>query len=145
MGYRSLSAYTDDDTAVANNLLLPRYAESDPTSSPPSPASIESFDVLDSIPWRRSYISLDSGSSQDRRLDRLRKRCRGKKTRIVAILLLFILFVTGCTLGGYLAVKHEKDKLKDNCYARNGGDRCAELTWARCVARNGFGYCEGFM
>lgn len=61
------------------------------------------------------------------------------------ILLLFTLFVAGCTIGGYLAIKHEKEKLRINCYSRNGGEKCEQLPWAKCVARNGLGYCEGIM
>ncbi|ORY19725.1 hypothetical protein BCR34DRAFT_448740, partial [Clohesyomyces aquaticus] len=56
-GYTPLSPYTDDDNALSNNLICPRYADSDPTSAPPSPASIESFDILDSVAWRRGHTS----------------------------------------------------------------------------------------
>ncbi|KAF1939109.1 hypothetical protein EJ02DRAFT_266233 [Clathrospora elynae] len=109
-GYRPLSPYTDDDTTFANNLLCPRYAECDPTYAPPSPASIESFDVLDNIPWRRSYIPLDSGERRGSGVcNRLRGRWLKNKSRGMTVLLL-TLVVSGCTLGGYLAIKHKNHK-----------------------------------
>ncbi|KAF2030311.1 hypothetical protein EK21DRAFT_38754, partial [Setomelanomma holmii] len=105
--YKSLSSYSDhEDAIVANSLLCPRYAENDPTSAPPSPASIESFDILDSIPWRRSYISSDSGPD-GRRLARQWKK---QRMRVIVASLLLALLVTGCTISAYLAVKHEKSK-----------------------------------
>ncbi|KAF1841690.1 uncharacterized protein K460DRAFT_369700 [Cucurbitaria berberidis CBS 394.84] len=113
-GYRPLSPYTDDVTTFANELLCLRYAESDPASAPPSPASIESFDVLDSVPWRRSYVSLDSRRSRSNTGDMLRRRWKDKTAYIIAIMLFCTLFVIGCTLGGYLAIKHKKEKLRDS-------------------------------
>ncbi|KAH3912354.1 hypothetical protein HBI56_004690 [Parastagonospora nodorum] len=100
--YQPLAPYTDDDT-----LLCPRYAENDPTSAPPSPASIESFDILDSIPWRRSYISLDSNGAS------LSRRWRTRKAQITALVWVLTLLLTGCAVGGYVwhrAVKHGKSK-----------------------------------
>jgi hypothetical protein len=55
-----LSPYIDDDLALA-----PRYADRDMTSAPPSPASIQSFDILEAIPWRKSYISLDADTEHN--------------------------------------------------------------------------------
>lgn len=104
VGYKPLAPYSDDDTTFANNLLCPRYAENDLTSAPPSPASIESFDVLDSIPWRRSYISLDNGAGSGR----LRKQWKRHRAQAIALLLLFLLAMTGCGVGGYMAVRHGK-------------------------------------
>ncbi|KAI8937448.1 hypothetical protein NX059_005170 [Plenodomus lindquistii] len=104
-GYKPLALYTDDDTAVANTLLCPRYADTDPTSAPPSPASIESFDILDNVPWRRSYISLGRTSAQEAAL---RRRWRYDRARILAALLLSTLVAAGCTLGGILAARHLK-------------------------------------
>jgi hypothetical protein len=96
--YQPLALYTDDDT-----LLCPRYAENDPTSAPPSPASIESFDILDSIPWRQSYISLDNSAGQSR-------RWRMCKAQLTALVLLLTLLLSGSSVGGYVAVKHGKNK-----------------------------------
>ncbi len=100
--YGPVLPYTDDDTAFANQTLCPRYAESDPTSAPPSPASVESFDILDNVPWRRSYISLDSGHGRFQ----IQKRGTSRRRRsacIIAILLLFcMLLVAGCAFVVYL-------------------------------------------
>lgn len=104
-GYKPLASYTDDDTTIASNLLYPRYADTDPTSAPPSPASIESFDILDNVPWRRSYISLGPSSRHNETLGRRLKRNRA---RLLAILLLFTLVAAGCTLGAILAARHGK-------------------------------------
>lgn len=89
--YQPLALYTDDDT-----LLCPRYAENDPTSAPPSPASIESFDILDSVPWRRSYISLDDNGAD------LSRRSRTRKAQITALVWVLTLLLTGCAVGGYV-------------------------------------------
>ncbi|KAH7078420.1 hypothetical protein FB567DRAFT_596019 [Paraphoma chrysanthemicola] len=106
-GYSPLPPYSDhEDSTFANNLLCPRYAENDPTSAPPSPASIESFDVLDSIPWRQSYISIDSGHEGTR----LRRQWAKYRTRIFAVLLLLVLLVTGCAVSTYLALAHYQSK-----------------------------------
>lgn len=94
-----LSPYIDDETTIADNLLCPRYADQDPTSAPPSPASIQSFDILESIPWRRSYISLDYDTERN-----YRKRWRKYRAQIVAVMLLFILSTTALTLGVFLAI-----------------------------------------
>lgn len=104
--YEPLAPYTDDDdTTIANNLLCPRYADTDHTSAPPSPASIESFDILDSVPWRRSYISLGPTSRQN---EALRRRSRQNRTRLLVVLVLFTLVTAGCILGGILAARHRK-------------------------------------
>ncbi|KAA8615036.1 hypothetical protein PtrSN002B_003965 [Pyrenophora tritici-repentis] len=97
--YSLLSPYSDDDTAFAHNTLCPRYAELDPTSAPPSPASIESFEILDSIPWRRGYISLDTPAR--RGSTTLLERWMRNKLRAIAMLFLVALAVAGCILGGY--------------------------------------------
>ncbi|KAF1933839.1 uncharacterized protein M421DRAFT_28595, partial [Didymella exigua CBS 183.55] len=101
IGYMPLSPYIDDDTTFANNLLCPRYADQDPTSAPPSPASIQSFDILDSIAWRRSYISLESETHRD-----CRKRWRKYRAQIIAIMLLLIFSTIALTQGISLAVQH---------------------------------------
>jgi hypothetical protein len=107
VGYTPLAPYRDeDDTTFAHNTLCPRYAENDLTSAPPSPASIESFDVLDSIPWRRSYISL--GNQTDR--NALSKRWRQQRARVIAVLLLFTLLCLGCGVTAFLAIQHSKNK-----------------------------------
>jgi hypothetical protein len=111
--------YSDHSTSISRNLMCP---DSDTTSAPPSPASIESFDVLDNIPWRRSYISLDAGPSEYGSYAAMRKK---QRARMAAVLLLCVLVAIGCGVGGYLAIKHMSDmKLKQTCYARNGGDGC---------------------
>ena len=141
-----VSPYGDHSTTtLSNNLLCPRYAESDPSSAPPSPSSIESFDVLDSVPWRRGYISLDAAGDRTRAWAVLSKKWQKNKARIIATLILFTLFVTACTIGGYMAVRQERWRTRDMCYARGGGDRCEEVAWAKCVRVNGLGFCEGVM
>jgi hypothetical protein len=146
VGYKplSVSPYSDNENELSNNLLCPRYAENDTSSAPPSPASIESFDILDSIAWRRGYTSYDSGVKA-RSCDGLRKRWRKNRAQIIAMLLVFTLFLVGCAVGGYLAVRHDGVRTKDTCVAREGGDRCEDPVWARCIALNGVGYCEGIM
>lgn len=94
-----LATFRDEEDATFT--LCPRYAENDPTSAPPSPASIESFD-MDSIPWRRSYIPLDGDTENSR----LRMRFRRQKIRISVLLFLFALTVLGAGISAYLAVKH---------------------------------------
>jgi hypothetical protein len=107
VGYEPLIPYSDDnDTTFASNALCPRYAENDPTSAPPSPASVTSFDILDSTPWRRSYIPLGNETDSNR----LHMRWRGRRSRIIVLLLLFTTLVVGCAVGGYMAVKHRKSK-----------------------------------
>ncbi|KAF2819923.1 hypothetical protein CC86DRAFT_471587 [Ophiobolus disseminans] len=105
VGYRPIMPYSDDETAFANNLLCPRYAENDPTSAPPSPTLIETFDVLDSIPWRRSYIGLDDGVEAG-----LRQRLSRHWTRLAALSFMLIMLVLACGVSGYVAVKHAKDR-----------------------------------
>ncbi|KAH8710185.1 hypothetical protein GQ44DRAFT_436661 [Phaeosphaeriaceae sp. PMI808] len=111
VGYGLLTPYSDNDTTFANNVLCPRYAENDPTSAPPSPASIESFDILDSIPWRRSYISLDNTVAESGRCIALRRRWRMYRAHFTAFFLLFTLLVAGCSVSGYLAVKQTKQEM----------------------------------
>jgi hypothetical protein len=140
--YAPLSPYTDNDTYLSNNLLCPRYAENDNTSAPPSPASIESFDILDSVAWRQSHSSHHPRSGKVRACDAWRRN----KSRIVSTILLTMLLAAGCALGGLFAWRHENMKITDTCLRRDGGDRCQkEITWAKCVASNGLGYCEGIM
>ncbi|EMD65776.1 hypothetical protein COCSADRAFT_61289, partial [Bipolaris sorokiniana ND90Pr] len=90
-GYRIFSPYTDDDTAFANNTLCPRYAECDPTSAPPSPASIESLEIFDNIPWRRDYIALDPRTRARR--NRLRAGWMQNKLRATIVIVLLLLAV----------------------------------------------------
>jgi len=146
VGYKplSVSPYSDHDNELSNSLICPRYAENDTSSAPPSPASIESFDILDSIAWRRGYTSHDSGVKA-RSCDVLRKRWPKNRAQIIVILLVFTLFLIGCAVGGYAAIRHEAASTRNTCIAREGGDRCEEPAWARCIALNGVGYCEGVM
>ncbi|KAF2691900.1 hypothetical protein K458DRAFT_381744 [Lentithecium fluviatile CBS 122367] len=145
-GYKPLavSPYADYENELSNNLLCPRYAENDTSSAPPSPASIESFDILDSIAWRRGHTS-HGGGVKARSCDVLKKRWKKSRGHIVAIILLLALFLIGCIVGGYLAVRQNAIHTKDTCRVRSGGDRCEDPAWARCIARNGVGYCEGVM
>jgi hypothetical protein len=107
LGYKLLAPYSDeDDTTFAHNTLCPRYAENDLTSAPPSPASIQSFDVLDSIPWRRSYISLGNETDSSKRS----KRWKKQRARAIVLLLLFTLLSLGCGVGVYMAIKHGNKK-----------------------------------
>jgi hypothetical protein len=99
---RLLVPYSDDD----NYLLCPRYAENDPTSAPPSPASIESFGIMDSIPWRRSYISLDDPAATSH----THQRRRARRRRVIALSLLIALSVIAVSSGAYLATQHGKSK-----------------------------------
>ena len=135
-----LSPYIDDDTTFANNVLCPRYPDQDPTSAPPSPASIQSFDILEAIPWRKSYMSLGSDNGRG-----YRKRWRKYRVQIIAIMLLLILSTTALTLGISLAIQQSNKQLRSICLSRYGGDRCTDPTWARCVTRKGLGYCKGVM
>lgn len=65
---------------------------------------------------------------------------------IIAIMLLTILLAAGCTIGGLFARRHEYMKTLETCLKREGGERCnQEITWAKCVAFNGVGHCEGIM
>ncbi|EOA81595.1 hypothetical protein ACJQWK_10594 [Exserohilum turcicum] len=109
-GYRILSPYTDDDTTFANKTLCPRYAECDPTSAPPSPASVESLDMLDSTPWRRDYISLSSHRRASG--NTLRARWKGNKlyATMMMVCLLLILAAAGSALAMYLSGRVEKSK-----------------------------------
>jgi len=37
-------------------------------------------------------------------------------------------------------------KITETCLRREGGDRChEEIAWAKCIAIDGLGYCEGIM
>ncbi|KAF2109303.1 hypothetical protein BDV96DRAFT_636335 [Lophiotrema nucula] len=137
--YQSLSPYIDDDNALSNNLICPRYADSDPTSAPPSPSSIESFDILDPVAWRRGYTSWDNGTGK------VRTYWRKRRSQIIGFLLLLLLLIAGCATGAYFAVRYEYGRLKNDCSARGGGERCNELKWAKCVSRNGLGFCEGIL
>ena len=145
-GYKplALSPYSDNENELSNNLLCPRYAENDTSSAPPSPASIESFDILDSIAWRRGYTSHGSGA-KPAACEALRKRWRKNRAQMIALLLVLALFLIGCSVGGYLALRHVSVRTKETCIAREGGDRCADAAWAQCIALNGVGYCEGVM
>jgi hypothetical protein len=135
-----LSPYTDDDTTFANNVLCPRYADQDPTSAPPSPASIQSFDILEVIPWRKSYISLGSDNGHS-----YRKHWQKYRAQIITIMLLLVLSTTALTLGISLAIQQSNKQLRSTCLSRYGGDRCTDPIWARCVIREGPGYCKGVM
>lgn len=70
---------------------------------------------------------------------------RKYRAQLVAIMLLLILSTTALTLGISLAVQHSRGQLRSTCLSRYGGDRCAEPAWARCVVREGLGYCQGVM
>ncbi len=135
-----LSPYIDDDTTFANNVLCPRYADQDPTSAPPSSASIQSFDILESIPWRRSYISTNPDTKHD-----YNRQWRKYRVEIIAVMLLLVLSTTALTLGISLAIRHSSKQLELTCLSRYGGERCRDPTWARCVIRNGLGYCQGVL
>lgn len=56
-----------------------------------------------------------------------------------------MLLAAGCTVGGFFAWRHQNVKVRDECVRREGGERCKEIAWAKCVAINGVGYCEGIM
>ncbi|KAF2643482.1 hypothetical protein P280DRAFT_254183 [Massarina eburnea CBS 473.64] len=145
--YTPLSPYRDSASpmSLSSNLLCPER-ENTRSSSPPSPASVESFDILDSIAWRRGYTSYDTHDVRTRAYDVLEKRWKRSRGQIIVALLLFVLFVVGCSVGGWAAIRYEKGQLVDACAKREGGERCnSDNTWAKCVATNGVGYCEGIM
>ena len=108
-GYVAPPSYTDDESLFSNNDLCPRYADADPSSAPPSPASVESFDILESIPWRRSYIA--SGGSYNNSRGALRrasprealralwKRSRARVLAVVATLLVLVLVLVLIPIG----------------------------------------------
>ncbi|KAF2007220.1 hypothetical protein P154DRAFT_516992 [Amniculicola lignicola CBS 123094] len=143
--YNLLSPYTDSDPSLSNTLICPRYADADPSSAPPSPASIESFDVLDSVAWRRSHTTYIPHVDKVRCCNNLGKTWRQRKGQVMALGMLLTLLLLVCSLGGYFAVRHERGKIREACYKREGGDKCTEFEWARCVVRNGKGYCEGVL
>lgn len=130
---------------LSNNVLQPRYAESIASDTPTSPVSIESFDILDSIAWRRGYTSHETHERRQRVYEVLRKKWRTNRTHVVAVLLLFSLFVTACAVGGWAVVRHQSAQLRETCLARDGGVRCDEPAWVKCIASNGAGYCAGVM
>ncbi|KAF2022074.1 hypothetical protein BU24DRAFT_457971 [Aaosphaeria arxii CBS 175.79] len=170
-----VSASSKLSTTLADDLLCPRYADRDASSAPPSPASIESFDVLlDSTAWRRGEISLGgSGSafsssnnllgacsclpwSRRARQQRQHRRPPPQQGVIFFFLILLALMLLACAAlaGGTLAMRHETRRTRAECYRRSGGgsgsgsgndgdSRCDDSAWAKCVAVNGIGYCEG--
>ncbi|KAF1959005.1 hypothetical protein CC80DRAFT_546322 [Byssothecium circinans] len=144
--YTPLTPYLDttSPTSLSNNILYPEE-ESTRSSSPPSPASIESFDILDSIAWRRGHTSWDPQTVRTRACDVLRKRWKRNRGQIIAVLILLLLVLVGCSVGGWAAVRRGKGRVGEVCVKREGGERCGEGKWAECVARNGRGYCEGVM
>jgi hypothetical protein len=113
-------SYTDDESLFSNNDLCPRYADADPSSAPPSPASVESFDILESIPWRRSYIAPGSYTHSTRRAsprEILLARWKQRKVRVVVVggvvattLLALLLILFGITAAGHLALRDAKSK-----------------------------------
>ncbi|KAL5390129.1 hypothetical protein PMIN06_001497 [Paraphaeosphaeria minitans] len=139
------SPYSDDEAALSNTILQPHYAESIVSDTPTSPASIESFDILDSIAWRRGYTSYETHEGRSRAYEVLRKRGRKNRAQIIATLLLFTLFIAGCAIGGWAVVQHQGTQAREACLAREGGERCNDPAWAKCVAINGAGYCLGVM
>lgn len=139
-----LPPYAGDDTP-SNTLICPHYAESDCSTAAPSPSTIESFDVLDSIPWRRSYISLDAKTGRPRFSEALRVRWRENKRRIIIIVLLFTVLVAGSFAAGSLAVERSRGHTREACRKRGDGSLCEDVRWAKCVSTNGLGFCEGAM
>jgi hypothetical protein len=112
-------SYTDDESLFSNNDLCPRYADADPSSAPPSPASVESFDILESIPWRRSYIAPGSYTHSTRRAsprEILLARWKQSRVRVVGVgvvattLLVLLLILVGITAAGHLALHDAKSK-----------------------------------
>jgi len=106
LGQKSIPRYYDDETAFAHSVLCPRYAENDPAFAPPSPASIESFDALDSVPWRGSYIGSEASVHTG-----LQKRCKSSRGKQITILLLLACLVTGCGVITFLMVKHGRPQM----------------------------------
>ena len=143
MGYIPLTPYIDDESTLANNLLCPRYAENDATSAPPSPASIESFDILDSVAWRQGHFWHHSRDAKARACGALGSRWQKNRSQIICAILLLLLLVAGCVVGSTIAWRYQNTKLREDCTRREGGKRCEEISWAKCVAMNGVGYCEG--
>lgn len=143
--YKHLSLYTkdNDDSTFADNHLCPRYAECDANSAPPSPVSMERFDILDNIPWRQSYMSLDEAGFQESIHRISDRKWKTNKTHIAAILLAIALLVIGCVVGVHVAMVRERRATTARCHVRGGGDKCKQPTWAECISRNGLGYCQG--
>jgi len=151
------------ETTMNNNanisdtrVLIPRYADadtdsdSDTSSVPLSPASLESFDFTDNVPWRqgqpRDSFALDTkhrrtrSSSFPPRYSVLRAR----RTLILCVMLAVMLLVSGCAFGGMKARQFEKVRLRRVCEDRAGGEKCRlSESWAKCVAVDGLGVCEG--
>jgi hypothetical protein len=109
-------SYTDDESLFSNNDLCPRYADADPSSAPPSPASVESFDILESIPWRRSYIAPGSYTHSTRRASPREillaqwKQSRVRVGVVATTLLILLLILVGITAAGHLALRDAKSK-----------------------------------
>jgi hypothetical protein len=68
-----------------------------------------------------------------------------KRPLIVGLIILLLSLVAGCSVAGVVAAKRNQGRTRDTCYKREGGDRCTDNGWAKCVAANGLGYCEGIM
>lgn len=59
-----------------------------------------------------------------------------------------VLLVSGCAFGAYLIVTRTRSELREQCIARGGADnadKCEQIKWAQCIAKNGLGFCEGYM
>lgn len=70
-----------------------------------------------------------------------------RKCQIISILVL-LLVVGSCTFAGVTAVRTKNERiareLKEMCFKKEGGERCRlEPAWAKCVAKEGLGFCEG--
>ncbi|CAI6335709.1 unnamed protein product [Periconia digitata] len=153
--HHQLHSQSSSPTLLTTNLLFPETDSSSTRtrdlSSPPSPtASIESFDILDSIAWRRGHDHYSHHNSRgSRRTCNVFGR-RWSRAHVIAVLLFFALFLVGCVVGGWAAARWEKDgRVRKECVRRGGGgERCwgkGEWAWAQCVAGNGVGFCEGML
>ncbi|KAH7127040.1 hypothetical protein B0J11DRAFT_505751 [Dendryphion nanum] len=152
------SLYTTTGTnepSSPKTLLYPRYADADSSSAPPSPASMESFDILDAGgAWRRGGGGMD-GEGYD-------SRARAKRWRktwwIVLFLILGALVLGGGLLGAGFGEKWKgnngnsadgmsREEVRRECERRGGGEeKCSsDVEWAGCVVRSGVGYCEGVL
>lgn len=90
--------------------------------------------------WKRGQFQYD-----EPRTSRVSGIWAKKKSHIIAILVLLSLLIAGCALGGFAAVRYGKGRTINTCYARGGGERCQDAAWAKCIAADGLGYCEGVM
>jgi hypothetical protein len=76
-----------------------------------------------------------------------RARCCSPKVICVSLLLAMLVLgvLVACVVGAKAKARYERQRIGEACVRREGReDRCwVDDKWARCVAANGAGFCEG--